>query len=239
MIGRPVEELAATFVTLLRLAMGRDEAAVLAWSLLGNHYHLVVRQGPVPLSRPMKTLQQGVARARNLRCQVFGPLWQGRFKAKEVVDELGRSTARWRTRYAAREWLELACAHLECDPELLCGRGRAPEVVRTRELIGLVGIERCGVKVGSWLPSSGNREVGSVIGIGGGRPGVRRTLTSRLLPRPLIKPPARSLESGNEPKRFLARLRLRTVETRDPNLMFLRHDHPSGTMSMPRAVEPL
>ena len=31
------EELAATFVTLLRLAMGRDEAAVLAWSLLTTH----------------------------------------------------------------------------------------------------------------------------------------------------------------------------------------------------------
>jgi hypothetical protein len=35
----------------------------------------------------MKTLQQGVTRARNFRCRVFGPLWQGRFKAKEVVDE--------------------------------------------------------------------------------------------------------------------------------------------------------
>ena len=248
------EELAATFVALLRLAMGRDGAAVLAWCLLGNHYHLVVRQGPVQLSRPMKTLQQGVTRVRNLRCRVFGPLWQGRFKAKEViderylmqliayvhlnpvkaglaedvggyrwsghrdvvgrrrdpivavddvlllygetrrralrayrsamasvvgeewsgaapgklpwwrmgrpteeerirrredafVDELGRSTARWRPRYTAEEWLELACAHLECDPERLCDRGRAPEVVRMRELTGLVGIERYGVKV--------------------------------------------------------------------------------------------
>jgi hypothetical protein len=71
---------------MLRLALGRDEVAVLAWCLLGNHYHLVDRQGPVPLSRPMKTLQQGVTRARNLRWRVFGPLWQGRFKAKEVVD---------------------------------------------------------------------------------------------------------------------------------------------------------
>ncbi len=38
-------------------------------------------------SRPMKTLQQGTTRARNLRARAFGPLWQGRFKAKEVVDE--------------------------------------------------------------------------------------------------------------------------------------------------------
>lgn len=35
----------------------------------------------------MKTLQQGVTRARNLRDRVYGPLWQGRFKAKEVADE--------------------------------------------------------------------------------------------------------------------------------------------------------
>jgi putative transposase len=72
------EELATTFITILRLATRRDEAVVLAWCLLGNHYHLVVRQGPVPISRPMKTLQQGITRARNLRSRVFGPLWQGR-----------------------------------------------------------------------------------------------------------------------------------------------------------------
>lgn len=248
------DELAATFVTTLRLAMRRDEVAVFAWALLGNHFHVVVRQGPVPLSRPMKALQQGVTRVRNLRSRVFGPLWQGRFKAKEVldekymmqliayvhlnpvkaglaqdaggyrwsghrdivgrrrdpivavdevlllygetrrlalrayrsamasvageewsdatpgklpwwrmgrpteeeriqrredafVDELGRSTARWRPRYTAREWLEFACARLECDKEALRDRGRAPEIVRLRDLIGLVGIERYGVKV--------------------------------------------------------------------------------------------
>lgn len=38
------EEMAAVFVALLRLAVKRDEAAVWAWCLLGNHYHLVVRQ---------------------------------------------------------------------------------------------------------------------------------------------------------------------------------------------------
>jgi REP element-mobilizing transposase RayT len=249
------EELAATFVALLRTGMRRDGAAVFAWCLLGNHYHLIVRQGPVPLSRTMKALQQGVTRTRNLRQRVFGPLWQGRFKAKEVldesylmqliayvhlnpvkaglaenadsyrwsghrdivgrrrdpivavdeallvygetrrralrayrsaiaavageewsdeapgklpwwrlgrpteeerllrrregafVDELGRSTARWRPRYPATEWLELACTHLGCHREELGGRGRAPEVVRMRDLIALVGIERYGVKV--------------------------------------------------------------------------------------------
>jgi REP element-mobilizing transposase RayT len=248
------EALAAEFVTVLRKAMRRDKTAVFAWCLLGNHYHLVVQQGPVELSRAMKTIQQRVTRTRNLKNQSFGPMWQGRFKAKEVsdqnyllqliayvhlnpvkaglaedaggypwsghrdvvgrrndpivavddvlhlygetrrralrgyrsamahttgedwssanpgelpwwrmgrpteedrlrrretehVDELGRSTARWRPRYTAKEWLEIACAHLGCDLESLGGRGRDPEVVMWRDLIGLVGIERYGVRV--------------------------------------------------------------------------------------------
>ena len=77
------------------------------------------------------------------------PTEEERIRRREdaFVDELGRSTARWRPRYTARNWLEIACTHLECDEEKLRGRGRAPEVVRLRDLIGLVGIERYGVKV--------------------------------------------------------------------------------------------
>ena len=75
--------------------MRRDEGVIFAWCLLGNHYHLVIRQGPVPLSRTMKSLQEGVTRARNLRDRIYGPLWQGRFKAKEVLDRAGRDRAVW------------------------------------------------------------------------------------------------------------------------------------------------
>ena len=248
------DDLAKVFVELLRGVVVRDEVVVLGWCLLGNHYHLILRQGAVPLSRTMKTLQQGVTRARNRRDRTFGPLWQGRFKAKEVsdekylmqlvayvhlnpvaaglaasadeypwsghrdithrrrspivavddvlvlygqtrrqalcnyrgamasvssedwsiedpgrlpwwrlgrpteeerlrrrddafVDEQGRSTARWRPRYDAAAWLDLACDHLHIDREALRARGRHPEVVRQRELVGLVGVERYGVKV--------------------------------------------------------------------------------------------
>lgn len=247
------DALAVRFVELLREAVRRDDLTVLGWSLLGNHYHLILRQGPVVLSRSMKTLQQGAARARNIRDRLYGPLWQGRFKAKDVtderylkqlvayvhlnpvkaglaetvdeycwsghkeiidrkadpivsvddvllmygesrraalrsyrasisavdradwgsyspgelpwwrigrpteedllkrrlsahVDEQGRSTGRWRPKYGAEEWLKLVCAYLDIDQELIEGRGRGPEIVEIRELIGLVGIERFGVK---------------------------------------------------------------------------------------------
>ncbi len=42
------DELAGTFVDLFRQAADRDEVAVLGWCLLGNHYHMILRQGPVP-----------------------------------------------------------------------------------------------------------------------------------------------------------------------------------------------
>ena len=248
------EHLAETFVDVFRRTIRRDEVIVLGWCLLGNHYHLILRQGPVSLSRTMKTVQQKTTRARNLRGGVYGPLWQGRFKAKEVsderylmqligyvhlnpvtaglsdtadgyrwsghrdivgrrrdpivavddvlllygetrrqglkgyraamttvagadwsgegpgrlpwwpvgrpsederlrrtsvafIDEQGRSTARWRATFGAREWLEFACDHLGYQQEELGGRGRNPEIVWIRDLVGLVGIERYGVKV--------------------------------------------------------------------------------------------
>ena len=79
------DDLARFFVDHLRTVVNRHEVLVLGWCLLGNHYHLILRQGPVSLSQTMKALQQKVTRARNARDATFGPLWQGRFKAKEVT----------------------------------------------------------------------------------------------------------------------------------------------------------
>lgn len=53
----------------------------------------------------------------------------------------------WRPKYSAVEWLNLACEQLNVELEDLAGRGRSPEIVKMRELIGTVGIERFGVKV--------------------------------------------------------------------------------------------
>jgi REP element-mobilizing transposase RayT len=61
------DELAQRFVDIFRRVITQDCVVVLGWSLLSNHYHLILRQGPVPLSRTMKTLQQRVTRFRNSR----------------------------------------------------------------------------------------------------------------------------------------------------------------------------
>ena len=81
------EDLAGRFVQLLRNVVERDGMVVFAWVLMGNHFHVVVRMGAAPLSRSMKTVQQEVTRAHNRKAKIYGPLWQGRFKAKRVVDE--------------------------------------------------------------------------------------------------------------------------------------------------------
>ena len=78
---------AERFVALLREVAHRDGLTVYAWCLLSNHYHLAVRTGAVSLDRPMRSLQQRVTRGVNARHQVYGPLWQGRYRAKMVKDQ--------------------------------------------------------------------------------------------------------------------------------------------------------
>jgi REP element-mobilizing transposase RayT len=61
---------------------------VLAWCLLGNHYHIVIRTRNFPLWRSMARIQSRVARGHNRRRRVLGRLWQSRYKARVVLDDL-------------------------------------------------------------------------------------------------------------------------------------------------------
>lgn len=248
------ESLSVRFLQVLRKTVERDNLAVYAWVLMGNHYHLVIRMGAVPLSRSMKSLQQEVTRSRNRLKTVLGPMWQGRFKAKEVdrrgyleqliayvhlnpvkagivdrsklyrwsghrdilgyrktpvvavddvlsiygtsrrqalrgyrlalrdvnqsewseegpgklpwwrlgrpaaeeslspkghieLDDLGRPTSPFRIRFGAEKWLEVTCRHFGVERGDLSSRRRHPEIIRIRDLVGLVGVERYGVRV--------------------------------------------------------------------------------------------
>ncbi len=77
-------EEAIVFLDLLRGLKQRDDLHVLAWCLLSNHFHLAVRTSAVPVSRTMRTLQGGFAKAFNRRWKRSGPLWQSRYQTRLV-----------------------------------------------------------------------------------------------------------------------------------------------------------
>ena len=78
---------AERFVELLRKVVERDGMTVFAWCVMSNHYHLAVRTGSITLDRPMKSLQQRFSHQFNARKRFFGPLWQGRYRAKLIDDQ--------------------------------------------------------------------------------------------------------------------------------------------------------
>ena len=54
----------------------------------------------------------------------------------------------------------MTCSHFKVQREDLASRGRKEEIVRVRELIGLVGVERYGVKVKDLAARLGKSEDG-------------------------------------------------------------------------------
>ena len=75
----------------------------LAWALMTNDFHLVVRTGDVPLSASMRRIHTGFAASFNLRYQRTGYLFQGRFGSRVVRDEDGLRAV---IRYVLRNPLE-------------------------------------------------------------------------------------------------------------------------------------
>jgi REP element-mobilizing transposase RayT len=74
------------FVARLDALCVDGDAALYAWCLLPNHFHLLVRTGAAPLSNLMRRLLTGYAGAFNRRHRRAGHLLQNRFKSI-VVDE--------------------------------------------------------------------------------------------------------------------------------------------------------
>jgi len=81
------DEEAGRFVARMAEVKRRDDFLVMAWCLMSNHFHLAIRTGSTPLPRTMHSLLNWFARNFNGRHRVFGPLWQGRYKAKLVETE--------------------------------------------------------------------------------------------------------------------------------------------------------
>lgn len=87
--GEPIfsdPEEAVEFIETIREAKTRDGWTVLAWCVMSNHYHLVIRTSTVPLWRGMHRIQNLFSRRFNIRHGRTGSLWQSRYKAKFVED---------------------------------------------------------------------------------------------------------------------------------------------------------
>lgn len=121
------------FVEVLRLVRNTDRFKILAWCLMSNHYHLVLKTGEVPLWSSMARVQGRIARVFNRRHGYFGRLWQSRYKARVVDSE------RYFNQAVAYVHLNPLCAGLVDDPvdhrwsghAALIGR-RKPELVDVR-----------------------------------------------------------------------------------------------------------
>jgi REP element-mobilizing transposase RayT len=85
------EDFLARFELLLR-ELGIQ---VLAWSLLGNHAHFILKTGDVPLAKLMARLSGRHAQRFNRVARRKGHLFQGRYRAFRITDDarLARDTA--------------------------------------------------------------------------------------------------------------------------------------------------
>jgi REP element-mobilizing transposase RayT len=77
---------AEALVAVLEGVKRRDAFTVFAWCVMSNHYHLALRTARVPLWRSMRLVQGRYAKGYNHRHETYGPVWQGRYKAKLVGD---------------------------------------------------------------------------------------------------------------------------------------------------------
>jgi REP element-mobilizing transposase RayT len=78
---------AAEFVDVIAAVKRLHGFLILAWCLMGNHYHVVVRTRDTPLWRSMARIQCRIARGHNHRRGLLGRLWQSRYKARVVRDD--------------------------------------------------------------------------------------------------------------------------------------------------------
>lgn len=81
-------EEATAFIEHLRAVKARDDFVIYAWCVMSNHYHVALRTSAVPISRTMRTLQGGYSKAFNRRWGRTGPLWQSRYQARLVDDQM-------------------------------------------------------------------------------------------------------------------------------------------------------
>src|SRR3569832_1733814 len=76
-----------TFLEITRSVKNETAYSLLAYCLMGNHFHFAMRGGPIPLSRIMQRLLTSYAMAFNVRHDRQGHLFQARYKAIVCLDD--------------------------------------------------------------------------------------------------------------------------------------------------------
>lgn len=139
-------------LSLMAHAMERFDALVLAYCLMGNHFHLVLQTRQANLSRLMRHINGTYTQAYNRRHDVVGHLFQGRFKAllvdrdayllslcryverNPVAAGLVPAAGDWRwSSYRAHAGLDRSPPWLETDELLAVLLGRPIDTARHRQ----------------------------------------------------------------------------------------------------------
>jgi len=75
------------FLDALERVCSEASAELLAYCLMGNHFHLVIKVADIPLADIMRRVLAGYARGFNLRYERTGHLFQARYDAKICLTE--------------------------------------------------------------------------------------------------------------------------------------------------------
>lgn len=75
------------FLEAARLVKNESSCSILAYCLMGNHFHFAIRVGSTPLSRIMQRLLTAYVMAFNSRHERQGHLFQARYKAVLCLDD--------------------------------------------------------------------------------------------------------------------------------------------------------
>ena len=75
------------FLNRIGAALERNDACGLAWAVMSNHYHLLIKVGANPLSKLMALLLTGYAINYNLRHNRAGYIFLSRFRSIPCDEE--------------------------------------------------------------------------------------------------------------------------------------------------------
>lgn len=75
------------FLDVLGTTLPAAEVSILAYCLMDNHFHLVLRAGPLPLGRPMQRLLSAYARRLNREAGRTGHVFERRYQSKHVTSD--------------------------------------------------------------------------------------------------------------------------------------------------------